>query len=202
MLASDSTALRRICRDHATDLIAAADDPVHGVTERANGVLGIRHSEPLPRFAPFASGSASPPLPARRFRTRSMPTRRPFFAWLHDPEDAELTGVNVAADLVWQERPDLANAFPHVRWSDRDHFVRWLWTHGIAEGLISTALLRACPRARAHGTGPDGRNRPLPAGSASGSTWSATTTPDLGLGVAVRAGSPLRSTPRGSRRPR
>lgn len=201
VLASDSAALRRICRDHASDLIAATDDPVHGVTERANGVLGIRHTEPLRRAVrkrlrlAAATGEAIPnPLDAD--------TAPEFFAWLRDPEDAELTGVNVAADLVWQERPDLANAFP---------------TFGGPTGTISCAgcgptvsprgsSARRCSRACPASTSPRHRARRTqptspPAGSASGSTWSATTTPTSASALPC-AGSPLRWTPRGSRGPR
>ena len=186
VLASDSAALRRICRDHASDLIAATDDPVHGVTERANGVLGIRHTEPLRRAVrkrlrlAAATGEAIPnPLDAD--------TAPEFFAWLRDPEDAELTGVNVAADLVWQERPDLANAFPHVRWSDRHHFVRWLWTHGIAEGLISTALLPGLPgEHEPTAPGPTDATDLSPGGLRFGVNLVGYHDSDLGLGVAVR----------------
>ncbi|NLA36878.1 MAG: glycosyltransferase family 4 protein [Actinobacteria bacterium] len=67
-----------------------------------------------------------------------------FYDWLRDT-NAPITGINVAADLIWQDRPDLSAAFPAARWRQRPDALRWLWTHGLNEGLITTALLPELP---------------------------------------------------------
>ncbi|MEI2654269.1 MAG: hypothetical protein V9G12_19335 [Microthrixaceae bacterium] len=91
--------------------------------------------------------------------------------------------MSVAADLIWRERPDLAAAFPHVRWGDRDNFLRWLWIHGLEEGLISTALLPDLPGAATPVTGISTAGTD---GLKFGVNLVGYHDSDLGLGVAVR----------------
>ena len=95
------------------------------------------------------------------------------------PDPSGTTGISVHADLVMAARPDLANAFPAVRWSDRDHMVRWMWTHGLGEGQTSLPLLPDLPGPRPTVTAVTGR-RPF------GVNLVGYLAGDLGLGVAAR----------------
>ena len=64
------------------------------------------------------------------------------------PDPDGPTAISVHADLLFAARPDLRAAFPAVRWSERDHVVRWMWGHGLAEGQTSLALLPDLPAPR------------------------------------------------------
>ncbi|HQF96067.1 MAG TPA: glycosyltransferase [Microthrixaceae bacterium] len=183
VLTSGSAPLRRLCLEHAADLAAAigtgdTTSPKRSLVD----ILGVRHSDALReevRVRTVAAMDAGE-LPPNPFDPESA---EQFFSWLRDPADAELTGVSVAADLVWRERPDLAAAFPHVRWGDRDNFLRWLWIHGLKEGLISTALLPDLPGTATPATviSPSGTDELKFGVNLVGYHDS-----DLGLGVAVR----------------
>lgn len=184
VLASSSDPLRRLCLDHALDLASLAGDAAGSPAATPVEILGVRHTAALrdevrTRTVAAMEAGQRPPNPF------DAETAGAFFAWLRDPVDAELTGVSVAADLIWRDRPDLAAAFPHVRWGDRDGFLRWLWVHGLGEGLISTALLPDLPGTDAAPTlaeGPDDGPEPLRFGVNLVGYHDS----DLGLGVAVR----------------
>ena len=137
LLASESPALRHLGRAYAAALEATGAPIGSDATDTA---IGLRPSPELRRVLGAAyraarrEGTVAPnPLdPA---------TATEFFEWFADPAASSVTGISPAADVVWLQRPDLAAVFPHVRWNDRDGFVRWLWTHGLNEGLITTATL-------------------------------------------------------------
>ncbi|UDY35570.1 glycosyltransferase [Dermatobacter hominis] len=101
-----------------------------------------------------------------------------FLDVLAGPGRSDGSGVSLAADLVLEDRPDVAAAFPSARWADRDGFVRWLWTHGVRERAIAPAVLpdRPAPRRTVARTRPRGGGVNL-VGYLDG---------DLGLGVAAR----------------
>ena len=125
---------------------------------------------------PPASGEERPNLPPNPYVSGEASA---FVEHLLSAESAAVTGISNAADAVMAKRPDLQAAFPSVRWSDRDPFVHWMWTHGLNEGDSSLALLPDFPRAVrqdavATGARPFGVNL---VGYLSG---------ELGLGVAAR----------------
>ena len=136
-------------------------------------------------------GVPEPPELRRWFRSLLRSADRPppnpyvvgqvgeYLELLAAPDPAGRTGISVHADLVMAARPDLANAFPAVRWSDRDHMVRWMWTHGLGEGQTSLALLPDLPGPRPVVTAVTER-RPF------GVNLVGYLAGDLGLGVAAR----------------
>lgn len=135
LLASESEALRRLCLAYAAALGPTAAD-----ARPSGGIVGLDHSGEF--CAVVGAGFRSAHTGGRPFPNPLDPdTAAAFFDWMRDPSASTLTGVSPAADIVWLRRPDIAAAFPNVRWSDRDGFVRWLWTHGLNEGLITTATL-------------------------------------------------------------
>jgi glycosyltransferase involved in cell wall biosynthesis len=71
-----------------------------------------------------------------------------FLDVLAGPGRADGSGLSLAADLVLEDRPDVAAAFPSARWADRDDFIRWLWTHGVRERAIAAAVLPDRPGPR------------------------------------------------------
>ena len=146
VLASDSAGLRRLCHAYARELSAdqgadAGDSTSPPAEPRVVGIPGGRAFRSAYRdlLRDAHRDGAVPPNP---YVPDSVGA---FFDWLREPAHDGPTGVSRAADMVWQERPDLARAFPQVRWSHREAFVRWLWTHALREGLITTALLPPLP---------------------------------------------------------
>jgi len=92
---------------------------------------------------PASSGSGGLPLPPNPFVVGEVAD---FLDFLLSADGAELTGISNAAEVVMAARPDLKAAFASVRWSDRDRFIQWLWTYGLAEGASSLPLLPAFPQ--------------------------------------------------------
>ena len=69
-----------------------------------------------------------------------------YLNWLREPPLDSPTGISRAADIVWAKRPDLQSHFSAVRGGDRQGFIRWLWTEGLAEHEIDQAALPDAPR--------------------------------------------------------
>ncbi len=125
---------------------------------------------------PTASRGGRPNLPPNPYVSGEAAA---FLEQLLSADGAAVTGISNAADAVMAKRPDLQAAFPSVRWSDRDPFIKWMWSHGLNEGDSSLSLLPDFPRvvrqdAVATGARPYGVNL---VGYLSG---------ELGLGVAAR----------------
>lgn len=185
---SESAGLRALVHLAADRLIAAgwraaSDEPptaVVGLDETPalrrwfRSLLAPAASNPSNRSDGAAvSASSLPPNPYVLGQVRE------FLDLLDSPEGAVVTGVSQYADLVMAHRPDLSAAFPSVRWSGRDDFVRWMWTHGLAEGTTALALLPDMPVPRpVHGRDAG----PLPFGV----NLVGYLTGELGLGVAAR----------------
>lgn len=142
-------------------------------------------------------GIAETPALRRWFRSRcvaDVPPPNPYvagevadFVELLRAEDPDgPTGISRHADQVVEQRPDLEAAFGSVRWSGRDHMLRWMWTHGLSEGQTALALLPDLPAPSGpdDGTGPSGAStdgaRPF------GVNLVGYLSGDLGLGVAAR----------------
>lgn len=168
---STSPVLRRLLHDVAGDLVAAGADveldpgPEH--------VAGVPVTPALRRWyrSCLRSGSV-PPNPMLPDELAA------FFDTLAGPGVGDGSGISVAADLVLEDRPDVAAAFPSARWSDRDGLVRWLWTHGVREQAISPAVLPDRPTRRVPiSARPTGR----------GVNLVGYLDRDLGLGVAARS---------------
>ncbi len=102
-----------------------------------------------------------------------------FLELLSGPGEADGSGISRVADLVLADRPDVAAAFPSVRWSDRDGFVRWMWTNGLEEGACSLAVLPDLPTSRP-------RTDPPRRSSGIGVNLVGYLSGELGLGVAAR----------------
>ncbi len=125
---------------------------------------------------PAASREVRPNLPPNPYVSGEVAA---FVEQLLSADGAAVTGISNAADAAMAKRPDLQAAFPSVRWSDRDPFIHWMWTHGLNENDSSLALLPDFPRVVrqdvvATGARPFGVNL---VGYLSG---------ELGLGVAAR----------------
>ncbi len=92
---------------------------------------------------PTASSEGRPNLPPNPYVSGQSAA---FLEQLVSADGAAVSGISSAADAVMAKRPDLQAAFPSVRWSDRDPFIQWMWTHGLNEGDSSLALLPDFPR--------------------------------------------------------
>ncbi len=175
---SELPPLRTLIRTAAVELeVAPAGDATDA--QLAGGIAGVTLTPELRRWfrSQLADGEAVPnPL---------VPGEVESFVSLLVAEGGEVagsgesSGVSVAADLVLRARPDLRAAFPAVRWSDRDRFTRWMWTHGLREQQTSLALLPAPPVVRRRVRRPAGRP-PF------GVNLVGYLDRDLGLGVAAR----------------
>ena len=150
---STSPALRHLLHRAADEASAAAQGAgaaENGVGADAAGAAGEE---------PELAGVPVTPALRRWFRTELAAGRRPpnplepgeagaFLDALAGPGRPDGSGVSLAADLVLEDRPDVAAAFPSPRWADRDSFVRWLWTHGIRERAMGLAVLPDRPLRR------------------------------------------------------
>lgn len=185
-LASDHPALAALTAAYAGELDAGSPEgepaPPRRTTTPPDPAPGIaitpayrREFRRVLRDGPTADGPVPNPFdPA---------TVRATLEWLREPGPGSPTGISRAVDFLWDERPDLAAAFPHVRWRDRHAFVAWLWTHGLDSGLITTALLPAPP------TTADATPEPTPGAGTPrrhGVNLVGYHGAELGLGVAVR----------------
>ena len=193
LLTSSDDGLRRICLDYASSV----RDYASGEAATEGQLFGVPWSRELrdllrSRLTELReSGQWLPDL----FDPDSA---RAFIRWLTDPTASTVTGVSPMADVVWRQRPDLAAAFPNVRWADRDGFVRWLWTHALTEGLVTTGVLPPRPgaaRATSVRLPPDPRPAPPvvtvgdeapPVRRPYGVNLAGYHDAELGLGVAVR----------------
>ena len=137
---SESAPLRELLRAGADRLRSAGwsagdDDTV--------AVPGVAETAELRRWYRSLLGQGTPPpnpyVPGQVGQYLDL---------LAAPDPDGPTAISVHADLVFAARPDLRAAFPAVRWSDRDHVVRWMWGHGLAEGQTSLALLPDLPAPR------------------------------------------------------
>ena len=119
---------------------------------------------------------AFPTLPPNPYVSGQV---KAFIEQLVAADGAAVTGISNAADAVMAKRPDLQVAFSSVRWSHRDSFIHWMWTHGLNEGDSSLALLPNFPRVvRQDATAT--RERPF------GVNLVGYLSGELGLGVAAR----------------
>ena len=137
---SESPGLRELLRVGADRLVAAgwAEGDDH-----AAAVPGVTDTVELRRwYRSLLTDGAQPPNPYVPGQVRQ------YLDLLAAPDPEGPTAISVHADLVMAARPDLRQAFPAVRWSDRDHMVRWMWGHGLAEGQTSLALLPDLPNPR------------------------------------------------------
>ncbi len=181
--ASESPVLRTLLHQEAARVLAngwTAPDPGRsfGGSDPGDGdtaVPGVAEPPELRRWfrSMLCAGGPPPPNPYVLGQVGE------YLDLLAAPDPAGTTGISVHADLVMAARPDLANAFPAVRWSDRDRMVRWMWTHGLGEGQTSLALLPDMPGPRPVVTAVDER-RPF------GVNLVGYLAGDLGLGVAAR----------------
>ena len=137
---SESPGLRELLRVGADRLVAAgwAEGDDH-----AAAVPGVTDTVELRRwYRSLLTDGAQPPNPYVPGQVGQ------YLDLLAVPDPEGPTAISVHADLVMAARPDLRQAFPAVRWSDRDHMVRWMWGHGLAEGQTSLALLPDLPNPR------------------------------------------------------
>ena len=140
---SRSEPLRLLCRTRAEELADV------GGADAVDAEL-----QPLP-------GWSLGPVTAGAFRRALVDGRTPpnpfvsgevagFAAWATSATTDSETGLSVVADEVWRRRPDLAAAIPAVKWAGRPRFVRWMWSHGLAEHDTTLAMLPDPPRPARH----------------------------------------------------
>lgn len=138
---SESPALRTLLRTAAQRLDQAGWTARTGAEPSA--VPGVADTVELRRwFRRQLAGDVVPPNPYVAGQVGA------YLDLLAAPDPDGPTAISVHADLLMAARPDLRAAFPAVRWSDRDHMVRWMWGHGLAEGQASLALLPDLPAPR------------------------------------------------------
>jgi len=182
-LLSESTELRALIHSATTDLVALGWTPEsERVGDAVPGVrLGARTSAWYRKMvsASLSSGSQLPPNPFVTGQVRGFLDRLAGVKAFDGIGGAELSGVSEYADLLLTQRPDLQAAFPGVRWSGRDLFIRWMWSHGLEEGSTSLGLLPDFPMQRPRHVLPLNQ-RPF------GVNLVGYLSGDLGLGVAAR----------------
>ena len=147
---SDSPALRRLCHDQADRLRAAgwseADAGTDDRSDRDEPVAGLAVTDEMRSwYRSLLADRDTDGLPPNPFVPGQVAA---FLDLLGGPGPSDGSGASQLADLVLEARPDLRAAFPHARWRDRAGFQRWLWSHGLAEGLTSLAVLGEPPRPR------------------------------------------------------
>ena len=144
----------------------------------AAAVPGIVETPALRRwYRSLLSGDVAPPNPFVSGEVAG------FVELLRTEDPDGATGISRHADQVVEQRPDLERAFGSVRWSGRDHLVRWMWTHGLAEGQTALALLPDVPTPAAE---PSGDSRTSGGPRPFGVNLVGYLSGDLGLGVAAR----------------
>ncbi|MDQ2679290.1 MAG: glycosyltransferase family 4 protein, partial [Actinomycetota bacterium] len=181
---SDTPGLRTLLHDAADALRA------HGWHETVEpaAVPGIVETPALRRW--FRSCCAEDAVPPNPYVVGEVAD---FVELLRTEDPDGVTGISRHADQVVEQRPDLEQAFGSVRWSGRDHLVRWMWSHGLAEGQTSLALLPDLPVPPDDRTTDDGsiQGRSTEGRSSGGPRPFGVNlvgylTGDLGLGVAAR----------------
>ena len=177
---SETPGLRTLLHDAAAELESHGWQAVGGQGGGATAAVpGIAETPALRRwYRSQLSGDATPPNPFVRGEVAG------FVELLRTEDPDGATGISRHADQVVEQRPDLERAFGSVRWAGRDHLVRWMWTHGLAEGQTALALLPDLPSA------PEDRPGAVPAGTGGprpfGVNLVGYLSGDLGLGVAAR----------------
>ena len=173
---SDSPALRRLCHDQAERLLVAGWSPA-AEAEDEEAVVGMRTTPAMRSwYRSLLGGRAGVDLPPNPLVPGQVAA---FLDLLGGPGRDGGSGASQLGDQVLDARPDLRQVFPHPRWRDRDGFQRWLWSHGLVEGLTSLAVLGDPPRPRPSVVATPGR-RPF------GVNLVGYLDADLGLGVAAR----------------
>jgi glycosyltransferase involved in cell wall biosynthesis len=168
---SESPALHRMLHEAADALRVAG---WRSGDDESSAVPGVEETVALRRwYRGLMAGDATPPNPYVSGQVGA------YLDLLTSPDPDGATTISVHADLLLAARPDLRNAFPAVRWSDRDHMVRWMWQHGVPEGQAALALLPDLPAPRPRVVGVTER-RPF------GVNLVGYLSGELGLGVAAR----------------
>jgi len=182
-LLSESPELRTLTHSAIAELLAVGWTPESDRVSDA--VPGLKLTPQISAWyqklvtASLKAGSELPPNPFVKGQVRGFLDCLVGAEVVDGLGGAELSGISEYADLLLVQRPDLRAAFPGVRWSGRDGFIRWMWSHGLEEGSTSLALLPDFPLQRA-------RRKPSHEQLPFGVNLVGYLTGDLGLGVAAR----------------
>ena len=141
-LLSESPALRRLCDEYATELLAAGHDEAASCQlDRATLPGGVVLDE---RARRVYRGALTPADSSRRLPEAPNPVASPaeFVAWLREPEDpGHPAWLSRYLFRMYLEQRRLRRAFPRVPGEDLPRFLTWVRRHGAAEAGIPTALL-------------------------------------------------------------
>jgi glycosyltransferase involved in cell wall biosynthesis len=171
---SDVPGLRSLCRARAARLLSAGWTPE--VDREPDPLVGVSSSAELRRWYRGqlrSSGATPPPNPLVAGEAGA------FLDLLSGPGAPDGAGAGQHVDVCLADRDDLRQVFPHPRWRDRRGFRRWLWSHGLSEGVTSLVTLPVLPSPPPP-TEPTAARRPF------GVNLVGYLGADLGLGVAAR----------------
>jgi glycosyltransferase involved in cell wall biosynthesis len=139
----DSPALSQLTADYAIEVLnereAVGSTLKYGWSEVLPGLSLDRHYRRLVRheLKEFEqSGRNRPPSP---FSSAGI---RPFIDWLASPSPTDTRGLPRVISRIYDERPDLQNAFPEVMEGDLVRFGEWYDRFGVRE---HSALRFVCP---------------------------------------------------------
>lgn len=139
---SQDPALAELCARHAADLLAAGYDEAAQVEAPFTRLPdGTRLDRRLRRL--YRDGVARGELTKSPF---TLAGAEDFYAWLNEPAKAgSAAGVTRYLYEMWQDRPDLRGAYPHLDGPDGPGFVGWAHVFAGKEVPLPPALLPPAP---------------------------------------------------------
>lgn len=151
ILLSEHPLVAELCDDYRRQLLDAGHKPNHSAPRPFEFFpSGVRLDARMLRayrkaFAEFRSGAAGePPSP---FGPEGEPG---FLKWLNEPVDQARKGVSRYMLTVYEDRPDVQQAFPDPTKGDANLFRHWYLTYGAQELNLPMAVV---PRKRVSMTG-------------------------------------------------
>jgi glycosyltransferase involved in cell wall biosynthesis len=137
---SEVPALANLCAEYAERVLACSPgfgEPDGAFTRLADGRVLDRAHRTL-----YREGERQRAFQLSPFTVEGT---NEFIKWLAAvAPDAPAEGVNRYWTQIYRSRPDLQRAFPDLAGADRESYLRWILTHGVAE-VESRGLLPAQP---------------------------------------------------------
>ncbi|HXW05579.1 MAG TPA: methyltransferase domain-containing protein [Vicinamibacterales bacterium] len=147
ILLSEHPALARICREYLVELeqsgVGRESAVPYGWHTLPSGLAFDRHMRRVYREALLAFDAGEGPEPPAPFAP-SMEGR--FIDWLNEPTAGGLRpSISRYLHAIYEDRPDLQTAFPHLAGPAGSRFLEWVRTDGTAQHAIPEALVPSAP---------------------------------------------------------